>query len=115
VKGAINYYRLRQTDKNGPSEIVSDFVPVRIGLNSKFEIMYVKKQGSVDVIFDYDSELPLAYTLYDIAGRIIATGSGIPTQQGINMLNLDAVNLAQGAYTIVLRNTEQVKTYKFVY
>jgi hypothetical protein len=115
VKGAINYYRLRQTDKDGPSEIVSDFVPVRIGLNSKFEIMYVKREGSVDVIFEYDSESPISYTLFDLTGRVIETGSNIPTQQGLNMLQLNSSNLSQGAYTIMIQNTADLKTYKFVY
>jgi hypothetical protein len=115
VKGAINYYRLRQTDKDGPSEIVSDFVPVRVGLNSKFEIMYVKREGSVDVIFDYDSEAPVSYTLFDITGRVIESGNNIPTQQGLNMLQLNSSNLSQGAYTIMIQNSTDLKTYKFVY
>jgi hypothetical protein len=106
---------LRQTDKDGPSEIVSDFVPVRIGLNSKFEIMYVKREGSVDVIFEYDSESPISYTLFDLTGRVIETGSNIPTQQGLNMLQLNSSNLSQGAYTIMIQNTADLKTYKFVY
>jgi hypothetical protein len=115
VRGAINYYRLRQTDKDGPSEIVSDFVPVRVGLNSKFEIMYVKREGSVDVIFDYDSEAPVSYTLFDITGRVIESGNNIPTQQGLNMLQLNSSNLSQGAYTIMIQNSTDLKTYKFVY
>ncbi len=115
VKGAINYYRLRQTDIDGTTTISSDYVPVRIGLQSVFEIKYVNIDNTIDVIFDYDSDAPVYYTLYDITDKIVSRGNGLAAKQGINMLKIDGSQLARGMYMISLRNNQKVISRKFVY
>jgi len=117
VNGAINYYRLRQTDKDGTTTIASEYVPVRVGLNSVFDIKYVSvsSENSIDVIFDYDSNQPVNYVLYDLTGRMVANGTRSNVDKGIYMLKMDGSKLAHGMYMITLRNKDKVVSKKFVY
>jgi hypothetical protein len=116
-KSGLSYYRLKQTDFDG-SYAYSDYVPVNFGSKKRFEITAVNADvmnSSVDVMFYYDNNLPLTYTLTDVTGRIIVADQKMDnTIEGLNLLHIDK-SLSSGLYTIILRNATGIQSRKFVY
>ena len=114
IKG-INYYRLLQTDMGGVAEPASDYVAVRFGVKSTFDILFISTENQVEVNFEYDSELPLNYTVSDMLGKTIASGANNAASPGVNLLKLDASAWPHGMYLITLQNKEKSVTRKMVY
>ncbi len=114
-KTGLNYYRLLQTDIGGSAKPVSDYVAVRFGVKSTFEILYVTNESEVEVIFDYDSEENVDYTVTDMIGKTMAVGLNNPAAPGVNIIKLDAAAWPHGMYLITLQNSEKKVTHKLVY
>ena len=114
VKG-INYYRLLQTDFGGDAQPASDYVAVKFGSKSTFDILFVTNDAEVQVYFDYDNELPVDYTVTDMLGKTIAAGAHFATATGVNILKLNANTWTRGMYLITLNNKDKTVTRKMVY
>ncbi|HKR03670.1 MAG TPA: T9SS type A sorting domain-containing protein, partial [Bacteroidia bacterium] len=67
--------------------------------------------GSFDVIFDYNSNLPYSYKIVDMVGNIVSEKAGINAVNGSNILNVKS-HLASGVYTIMIHNQQETVTRK---
>ncbi|MBK7965434.1 MAG: T9SS type A sorting domain-containing protein [Bacteroidetes bacterium] len=113
-KDGINYYRLSQVDFDGAVNVISEYIPVRFGKDLKFEIMYMLNEPSSSLVFDYNSNESLQLSIFDISGRLVYQKLSTPGHVGINLLPLNLEFLSEGLYTIQLRNSLEVKSYRFV-
>lgn len=110
----INYYRLSQVDFDGTVNILSDYVPVRFGKDLRFEILYMFGDPSSSFLFDYNSDEPVQFSIFDLAGRLVLQQSSISAQPGLNVLPVEMDFLATGVYTIQIRNSIASTSYRFV-
>lgn len=113
-KSGINYYRLSQTDLDGTTSVISDYVPVRFGSKLKFEILTLLQDPSNVLLFNYDSEDDLELFIYDVTGRLLQQQNGISARSGLNMLELDLSNLSGGIYTLQLKSRIEAQSYRFM-
>lgn len=108
------YYRLKIIDNDGIAKY-SQLAPVNFS-NQQFGInsIYVDASSDMSVSFNYDSELPYTYMITDMLGRVIMISSEKSAVVGTNQLTLP-VNLAQGMYSLTIRNSEKSTSRNFVY
>ncbi|MBT8196513.1 MAG: T9SS type A sorting domain-containing protein, partial [Bacteroidia bacterium] len=112
----LQYYRLTSTDIDGSKEY-SDLVPVYFGQKGTFEITSVfanNQSGTIDVLFEYDSELPLSYVVTDALGRVIAKEENLNAKEGTNLITLNS-DLSKGIYVVTIMNTNKITSKKFSY
>jgi len=115
LKG-LQYYRLTSTDNDGTQDF-SSLVPVYYGEKGTFEITSVfanSQYGSIDILFEYDSELPISYVVSDAIGRIIAVEENLVAKEGTNVITLNAA-LSKGIYFVTIKNANNTTSKKFTY
>lgn len=111
-----NYYRLKQTDLDGKTQILKTIYlscidkigNIKLFPNPANEKIKVQFNSPVDEIFDFN--------ITDISGRIIRTGS-FSALSGENEASLDISDLPKGSYNIVVSDnagTSRPQTLKFV-
>jgi hypothetical protein len=102
----MTYYRLRALDFDGKEQI-STVVSVMRRAN-KFEILTVYPNPTTEftnVVFEVTNNQNVEMTLTDLSGRIIFTRS-TEVKEGVNNLQLDLGDVAQGTYMLLMRNGE---------
>ena len=104
-----------QTDFGGDAQPASDYVAVKFGSKSTFDILFVTNDAEVQVYFDYDNDMPVDYTVTDMLGKTIAAGAHIAAAPGVNILKLNANTWTRGMYLITLNNKDKTVTRKMVY
>jgi hypothetical protein len=103
----LNYYRLRQTDLDGTST-VSDVVSVWMGGDGRAPLTV---HAADDLLTAYHGFEPGArYTLLDMTGRLLATGTTV--QEGT--LHLRLGGLPGGAYLLRMEDGGRVESARFV-
>ena len=112
----LQYYHLKQIDNNG-GEILSKLVPVTFGKVSLFEIVTIINydDGSFDILFNYNSELPYSYKLIDMVGNIVAVKENIKAVKGTNSIHIKNLP-ASAVYFITVYNkieTAAKKVFKY--
>lgn len=115
LKG-LQYYKLSQTDLNGERTEYKT-IPVYFGEKLPFNITSVITEGMADGIkieFEYDSELPVTYTITDMTGKLITHKADVPAVPGTNQIELSQ-SLARGVYFVIIQNNVQAVSRKFVY
>lgn len=109
----INYYRLKQTDYDGTSHIVSPYVAVRFESEGDFAIRYVETGNGLTVFYDLDQEGPVHYYLFDASGRLLLTGIASSTYQGSNTLETGFLIPSSGIYTMQIVSQGRSSHFRF--
>lgn len=107
----INYYRLKQTDNNGSSEIFSSFQARSCEDGTELITTYSDQQGNI--VINIDSFLPGNYEaeLFDALGKKILAEL-ISVQKGSNRFYLNVSSINSGIYFISIRNEHRNKVTK---
>jgi hypothetical protein len=105
-KIGLQYYRLKQVDNNG-AETLSKLVPVTFGKDAAFEIVttVTYDDGSFDVVFNYNSDLPYSYKIIDMLGNVVVAKTDMKAVTGSNIINIKT-SLASGVYSFMIQNQE---------
>jgi len=112
----LQYYHLKQIDNNG-EEILSKLVPVTFGQTTLFEIITIINyaDGSFDILFNYNSDLPYSYKLVDMVGNIVSVKENIKSVKGTNSIHIKNLP-ASAVYFITVNNqieTAGKKVFKY--
>jgi hypothetical protein len=111
----LQYYQLASVMNDG-SINYSNLLPIRYSTNLNFGITNVVavSDASIQVNFNYDSELPYTYIVTDMMGRAITTGNNQYAKTGDNSIVIP-VKISHGLYNISIMNTEKVATEKLFF
>ena len=115
VKGAINYYRLKQIDKNGEFKY-SNIVSIKNGIENT--IISAPRPNPATSFIEIDISTQNAENIdikvVDILGRTLINQTKLLTN-GFQTANINIEKLNNGYYTIIItNNTDTRKVYKFV-
>jgi hypothetical protein len=108
-----SYYRLKQTDFDGQSE-VSDMVSVNVISESKKATLYPNPvTNSVEISFRTTSEEAVTLYVYDYSGNIKSTQQ-IQSLRGNNKVSLDTRNLPAGMYLLNISSENNSEKIRFI-
>lgn len=102
IKG-LSYYRLRQTDFDGTTEV---FQPVSVSIKNVFakEIKFYPNPGNGKFTITWNGETDLPFKVIDITGRMVYENIASPTHAS----NFDATHLKPGIYSIIFLTGKKV-------
>lgn len=106
-KDGIQYYRLITYSVDGTKQF-SQYVPVSFG-NANFAI--ISGVNSTDALFVYDKNASVRYTVQDMNGKIIVSGT-VNSVSGTNALSLP--DLSGGMYILTLFDDSRIVNSRFV-
>lgn len=113
-RAGINYYRLRQTDRDGSftySEVISVAVPQ--DENAIVISPNPSSTGQVQVTFYAKTEGLSTITLYDVTGRILQETNFTP-EADLNTLSIETAGYPEGVYLLQLRQGAFLRTEKLI-
>ncbi|MCX6210021.1 MAG: T9SS type A sorting domain-containing protein [Bacteroidetes bacterium] len=113
----INYYRLRQLDKDG-KESFSEVISINTNEKLKLEIVSLfpnPSKENASIIFNSASVNKMNITVTNLQGKVVLSQI-INATKGENRVQLNTANLPAGNYLINIAemNTENAVTTKFV-
>lgn len=110
----INYYKLKQVDKDGSSVLFDILVAVNNGLTDKevYTIRF-KEETQLNVIFNTTIISNAIIKLTDLTGRIVFQETFL-TKKGINNFLLEVPNLNKGIYVATLIENGKSKSIKLI-
>lgn len=101
-----NHYRLKQVDFDGSFEYSQSIVIEVDELAWNFEVLKLipnPTEGEINVRLSSDADAQMVYAIYNMMGQQIITKQ-VSIYTGMNSLELDLSNLANGVYNLVLDN-----------
>ena len=110
----LSYYRLRNVETSGKSEVSKTVAVKRNG--GKLAVLMVSPNPTtegVNVDFSTGKISKLNVVITDILGKIVRTET-FTTVEGSNLMRLDLSNLAQGTYILSLNDGETLATQRVV-
>ncbi len=115
VSTGDHFYRLKDTDFNGNTEIVSDVIVLnRAASFADIAVYPIPASDVINVEFtSYSTNSELSLKVYDVTGKVIDIIS-VTTENGLNVNQLDISDYAVGAYFISLTNDDEVITTRFI-
>jgi|GEM_PF-3623478 len=111
----IQYYRLKETDKNGVAKIVSDVITL-VREDIRFELLSanpVPASESVTLNYTTNGVNPTMIYIYDMMGRLVAQ-KHVDSKIGFNTLRIDLEDYVAGTYLVQLIDKEQKDFIRFV-
>ena len=110
----INYYKLKQVDKDGSSVLFDILVAFNNGLTDKevYTIRF-KEETQLNVIFNTTIISNAIIKLTDLTGRIVFQETFL-TKKGINNFLLEVPNLNKGIYVATLIENGKSKSIKLI-
>lgn len=114
MDAGINYFRLRETDKNSRSETFS-IISVAACDHSKDHILIASDGGKeFGIVYNASSDQSLEVHIHNALGQIVETKT-IRVLKGYNNIRLDAGNLSEAVYYVsVFHASQQLITKKIV-
>lgn len=107
----INYYQLKQVDRDGKSSVFNELVSVSYELNSdKLKVYTNGDKLNVSVYAEKEGAATLS--VFDLQGKKVYTAS-VKLSAGQNVITLDASKIATGIYVANLVSATAVKSVKF--
>ena len=108
-KGKINYYRIRQVEKDGNYDFSKT---VAINTNISFEVKLFPNpaENSATVSLISEENTIYHYVINDMSGRLISDGN-IEAAKGIFNAELDFHQLSDGVYVLSLRDATGKKAF----
>ena len=110
----VSYYRLMQTDFDGTTQQAGLVTLVRgeiaFGITQTYP---VPAKDVVNVQFNSNQNNTVHVSVYDVAGKLMATQSATATK-GSNTLQIDVANYAAGMYFVTLNNGNDTATVRIV-
>lgn len=110
----LSYYRLRNVDMSGKSEVSKTVAVKRNG--GKLAVLMVSPNPTtegVNVDFSTSKIGKLNVSVIDILGKVVKSET-VTTVEGSNLMRLDVSNLAQGTYLLTLNDGETIATQRVV-
>ncbi|MFZ1330776.1 MAG: T9SS type A sorting domain-containing protein, partial [Flavobacteriales bacterium] len=104
----LSYYRLRQTDFDGTSEL-SSIVTVYRGIGTERPLVVFGDAAQLTALHGFP--VGSNYELMDMTGRLIISGSVLQEDR----LQLSASGLQRGAYLFRLSDGQRAESVRFVY
>lgn len=108
----VNYYQLKQVDKDGTSVLAGKTLAVNFGtISSDFK---VATDGNALKIFSFVNTAGLTdFIITDLQGKNVAQFSKLLTK-GHNIFSVDVSALTTGVFVAQMRNAYEAKVVKFV-
>ncbi len=107
----VNYYRLRQVDFDGKSELTK-VVTVANG-TSALSIVRASAVNGVEAEFTVSKTKPVQASLRDMSGRVVVQKM-VETTDGVNVLSFNELTLSNGIYILTLTDGVSTATQKIV-
>jgi hypothetical protein len=110
----INYYKLKQVDKDGSKSVSDIIVAINhdLPVHDIFSVQFIK-ENQLRVIFNSITSGTTTLKLFDLSGKIVINKI-FKTEKGLNTIDFDIPNLNKGVYIARLSQAEIVKSIKIL-
>ena len=109
----VNYYRLRQVDFDGKSELTQTVTAEITAKNTTIQLNSNPVTTVLNAIITSDENTTATISILDIAGKTVAT-QHIELQKGSTTFDYATENLAAGVYILRLQNEKTAHSLRFV-
>lgn len=107
----INYYQLKQVDKDGTATVFKDLVSVNYALGEDKFTVYAN-EGRLNISTYAEVEGLATLSIFDLQGKKIISTT-VRLSVGQNILTVDANKIGSGIYVANLVSSKAVKSAKF--